>query len=146
VRGATDIPVNVLTCPFFSDSLYSFGGGSEMMRDGDVIGIIHTLARAQRYDCDLQSRWLGSCKLISFNLLPCHHRIGAFMGHVPWLGEIILSYPESLPDYQKIHTYAQERAMRRIKEGSPYKDLFHYLVCYLLLADNEILMHKSLAR
>ena len=53
------------------------------------------------------------------------------MSHVPWLGAIILSYPELFADYKKLRMYGQERAMRRIKEGSRSKDLFHHLVCYI---------------
>ena len=55
------------------------------------------------------------------------------MSHVPWLGAIILSYPDSelLADYKKVRMYGQERAIRRIKEGSRSKDLFHHLVCYI---------------
>jgi len=72
------------------------------MRDGDEIGILHTLARAQKS--------------------------AIFMSHVPWLGQILLSYPQFIPDYKKFRIYAQTRAMRRIREGTPYKDLFHHLI------------------
>ena len=34
---------------------FSFGGGSEMMRDGDALGILDTLAHAQKYGCDIFS-------------------------------------------------------------------------------------------
>ena len=51
-----------------------------------------------------------------------------FLSHVPWLGVIILSYPRLTPSLKTFRRYAQERAMRRIKEGSPHKDLFYHLV------------------
>ena len=51
------------------------------------------------------------------------------MSHLPWLGATILSYPQLVQDYNTFRMYAQERAMRRIKVGSPHKDLFHHLVC-----------------
>ena len=38
------------------DLFCSFGGGSEMMRDGDTLGILDALARAQRYDCNILVR------------------------------------------------------------------------------------------
>ena len=44
---------------------------------------------------------------------------------------MILSYPKLIPAYKKFRAHAQERAMRRIKEGSPYKDLFYHLVCFM---------------
>ena len=72
----------------------------------------------------------------------CPYRSTIFMSHVPWLGGIILSYPMLIPDYKKFRLYAQARALRRIKEGTPYKDLFHHLVSYIihLLFRRDILM------
>ena len=51
------------------------------------------------------------------------------MSHVPWLGAMIVSRLWLFPDYRKIRRYMQERALRRIKEGSNIIDLFHHLVC-----------------
>ena len=51
------------------------------------------------------------------------------MSHVPWLGAMVVSHPELIPDFTKFRQYAYERAMRRIREGSRTKDLFHHLVC-----------------
>ena len=39
----------------FLNFLCSFGGGSEMMRDGDTLGVLDALAKAQKYDCDIFS-------------------------------------------------------------------------------------------
>jgi len=72
------------------------------MRDGDVMGLLHALERAQT--------------------------IGILLGHVPWLGAMVLSYPESIPDYRKIRADGRARAMRRIKEGSTSQDLFYHLI------------------
>ena len=96
------------------------------MRDGDTLGTLDILAQAQKYDCDISS----FAKLILISCL-LHHRCRdvTFLSHVPWLGAMILSYPELIPAYKKFRAHAQERAMRRLKEGSPYKDLFHHLVC-----------------
>ena len=92
-----------------------------MMRDGDVMGLVDGLDSTQRYDCDI-SNWC-LVKLISYS-------IGIFIGHIPWLGAMILSYPESIPQYRKLRMAWQTRAMRRIKEGSSSEDLFHHLVRY----------------
>lgn len=62
-----------------------------------------------------------------------HYRAITFLGHVPWLGATILTHPEWLPDYTKFRMFAQARAVRRIQEGSPYKDLFYHLVSYIIL-------------
>ena len=42
--------------------LCSFGGGSELMRDGDVIELLPTLERAQKYDSEI-SDWVISCMI-----------------------------------------------------------------------------------
>ena len=133
------LPVNQLTCS-------SFGGGSEMLRDGDNIGILRTLARSQRYDDGISS-WPISSRSISFFLCYCPYRNRIFMSHVPWLGATMLSYPRLIPDYKTFHMYAQERAARRIKEGSPYRDLFYHLVCDIVhLPARRILMIRPIDR
>ena len=96
-----------------------------MMRDGDVIELLPALERAQKYDSE-NFNWLVSCK-IDFLFVCC--RIAIFMSHVPWLGAAMISHPELIPDYKKFIQYAQDRAIRRIKEGSRSKDLFYHLVC-----------------
>ena len=40
-------------------SFCSFGGGSEMMRDGDVLELVPTMERAQKYDSEI-FKWLAS--------------------------------------------------------------------------------------
>ena len=113
-----------------------------MLRDGDNIGILHTLARAQRYDDGVYS-W----PISSILFCCCPYRALIFMSHVPWLGATILSYPRLIPDFKTFHMYAQGRAMRRIKEGSSYKDLFHYLVCDIVhLPSRGMLMIRRIDR
>ena len=41
-------------------SFFSFGGGSEMMRDGDVIGLLPMLERGYKYGSEIFD-WLVSC-------------------------------------------------------------------------------------
>ena len=64
----------------------------------------------------------------NFILVAMSYRIENFLSHVPWLGAMVLSYPDLFPDYKKIRADGQARAMRRIKEGSTSKDLFYHLV------------------
>ena len=45
--------------------LFSFGGGSELMRDGDVIKRLPKLERAQKYDSEI-SNLLVSCHDFDF--------------------------------------------------------------------------------
>ena len=52
-------------------SFFSFGGGSEMMRDGDVIGLLPILERSQKYDCEIHN-WLVLCNTDSSVLQSCH--------------------------------------------------------------------------
>ena len=94
-----------------------------MMRDGDILELVPSMERAQKYGSGI-SNSLVSCK-IDF---PFCCRLGIFMSHVPWLGEASLAYPELIPDFTKFRRYAQERAMRRVKDGSRTKDLFYHLV------------------
>ena len=51
------------------------------------------------------------------------------LSHVAWLGAMIVSHPDSIPSIKKFRQYAKDRAMRRIKDGSGTRDLFHHLVC-----------------
>ena len=96
-----------------------------MLRDRDVTGLLHTLERSQKYD---HEKFLIA-RLLQIVIHP--HRSAIFMSHVPWLGSIILSHPLLVPDYKTFRSHSQERGMRRIKEGSTYKDLFYHLVRYI---------------
>ena len=73
--------------------------------------------------------WLVPCKIN-----PVLYRVIIFTGHVPWLGAMILSHLEWVPDYKKFRAYAQAWTIRRIKEGSPFKDLFYHLVNHIFNA------------
>lgn len=98
-----------------------------MMRDGDILGILDILISTQKYDYDIfQVAVFLQTDIDSV-------RVVTFLSHVPWLGAAVLSYPNLLPTYTKFRAYARERAMQRIKRGSPYKDLFHHLVRYTCL-------------
>jgi len=79
----------------------AFGGGSEMLRDGD----------SQRQWAMLQS----GMKI--FNLV----------GHLPWLARFIMLIPGSTNDLDIMRKACIEKAIGRKKKGSKQKDLFYYL-------------------
>ncbi|CAA7267082.1 unnamed protein product [Cyclocybe aegerita] len=80
----------------------AFGGGSEMIKEGDADGLWHLLEAGQR------------------NAL--------FMSHVPWLGALFLRFPSFAHDLKAFRTHAKKRAMVRKNQGSPHKDIFHHLM------------------
>ncbi|KAJ8514807.1 hypothetical protein ONZ45_g7704 [Pleurotus djamor] len=99
-RGSVDLSlwINRFTYDFMSDM--GFGGGSEMMRDGDKEGLL---------------------KLLSNGLLQ-----GVFLGHLPWLSPyyLLLPYNKGLRAFRQ---FAARMAMLRKTEGAKTKDVFYYL-------------------
>ncbi|KAG6877406.1 hypothetical protein C0993_007743 [Termitomyces sp. T159_Od127] len=80
----------------------AFGGGTEMMREGDVNGLWHLLEAGQ------------------INAI--------FMSHVPWLGALFLQFPNLAKSLKAFRDHAKKCVMARKKRGSPHKDLFYYLI------------------
>ncbi|PPR03076.1 hypothetical protein CVT24_012389 [Panaeolus cyanescens] len=80
----------------------AFGGGSEMIKDGDTTGLWHLLEGGQRN--------------------------AIFMSHVPWFGQLALRLPGFATDLKAFRVYAKGRAMARKKNGSPHMDIFHHLI------------------
>ncbi|KAF9565398.1 cytochrome P450 [Agrocybe pediades] len=80
----------------------AFGGGSEMMAEGDKSGLWHLLESGQRS--------------------------AIFMGHVPWLGRLFLRYPQFAGDLKAFRAHARTRALLRKQQTSPHKDIFHHLM------------------
>ncbi|KIJ62772.1 hypothetical protein HYDPIDRAFT_41487 [Hydnomerulius pinastri MD-312] len=99
-------PVNLaelishFTFDFMSDM--AFGGGSEMLRDGDKDNTWHLLESG----------------------LP----LALILTHVPWLGKYYVKLPGIGADLKKFRSFCQERATLRRSQGSQSKDLFHYLI------------------
>ncbi|KAG2147601.1 cytochrome P450 [Suillus clintonianus] len=91
--------ISHFTFDFMSDM--AFGGGSEMLRDGDKDNTWHLLE----------------------NGLPT----ALILSHVPWLGKYYVKLPK-IGELKKFRTFCQERAMLRRVQGSLNKDLFHYLI------------------
>ncbi|KAG1781607.1 cytochrome P450 [Suillus placidus] len=92
--------ISHFTFDFMSDM--AFGGGSEMLRDGDKDNTWHLLE----------------------NGLPT----ALVLSHVPWLGKYYAQLPGIGEGLKKFRTFCQERAMFRRSTGSLSKDLFHYLI------------------
>ncbi|GLB40144.1 putative cytochrome p450 [Lyophyllum shimeji] len=80
----------------------AFGGGTEMISEGDVDGLWHLLEAGQKN--------------------------AIFMSHVPWLGALFLRFPNFATDLKAFRQHAKKCAMARKKRGSPHMDLFHHLI------------------
>jgi len=87
------------TFDFMSDM--AFGGGSEMMRDGDQDSI-----------------WAQMDKGLKST---------ALYGNMPWLPYYAKRIPSLGAALQKFRSFGIERARERVMHGSPSKDLFYYL-------------------
>ncbi|KAI5982762.1 cytochrome P450 [Pisolithus marmoratus] len=92
--------ISRFTFDFMSDM--AFGGGSDMLRDGDKDNTWHLLESG----------------------LP----LALVLSHVPWLGKYYTSLPGIEDDLKKFRSYCQARALHRRTQGSQTKDLFHYLI------------------
>ncbi|KIK41727.1 hypothetical protein CY34DRAFT_24266 [Suillus luteus UH-Slu-Lm8-n1] len=92
--------ISHFTFDFMSDM--AFGGGSEMLRDGDKDNTWHLLESG----------------------LPT----ALVLSHVPWLGKYYAKLPGIGEGLKKFRTFCQSRAMLRRSTGSLSKDLFHYLI------------------
>ncbi|OJT14456.1 Cytochrome P450 67 [Trametes pubescens] len=100
-KGEVDIGkwVNYHSYDFMCDM--AFGGGSELLRDGDVHNFWHTLEKG----------------------LPP----STFVSHVPWLGPYLARIPVITADMQKVLAHCQRLTTGRIERGAQRRDLFHYL-------------------
>ncbi|EGN99144.1 hypothetical protein SERLA73DRAFT_181973 [Serpula lacrymans var. lacrymans S7.3] len=92
--------INHFTFDFMSDM--AFGGGSEMIRDGDKEGIWHLLESG----------------------LP----MGLILTHIPWFGKYYVKIPGIGKNLKDFRAFCEERAAIRKSRVSQVKDLFHYLI------------------
>ncbi|KAF9651179.1 cytochrome P450 [Thelephora ganbajun] len=79
----------------------AFGGGVEMLRDGDLTG-----------------HW---------PLIESGMKAFALIGHLPWLARFMMLVPGSKNDLDNMRKACFERAILRKKKGTKQKDLFYYL-------------------
>ncbi|KZP29270.1 cytochrome P450 [Athelia psychrophila] len=99
--GSTNLAmwISYFTFDFMSDM--AFGGGSEMLRDGDKDGIWRALD--------------GSTTITTA------------MGHSPWLGQYYKYFPVGA-EKTRFREFAIGRAQIRMKQGSMTKDVFHHFL------------------
>ncbi|KAF8640282.1 hypothetical protein AX16_010177 [Volvariella volvacea WC 439] len=101
-RGTVDLAGCISHWSYDFANDLSFGGGSEMMRDGDTQGLWHLLDSGQKS--------------------------AIVMSHVPWLGNLLLKYPTRFgEDLTAFRAYARQQGTTRKTKGSHTKDLFYHL-------------------
>ncbi|TCD68525.1 hypothetical protein EIP91_010581 [Steccherinum ochraceum] len=104
LRGR-DGTVNLSQCiKFFAYDFMSdmaFGGGGELMRDGDVHGLMH------RMDAGIKAAIL--------------------VESLPWLSFYMEKVPSMVAKFRQLREQGAQRARQRILRGALTKDLFHYL-------------------
>ncbi|KAL1948858.1 hypothetical protein VTO73DRAFT_10664 [Trametes versicolor] len=91
--------LNYFTYDFMCDMAY--GGGSELLRDGDMTDIWHTMEQG----------WPAA----------------TFLSHVPWLGLYFARLPVVSASVASLLSYCREFTLQRIQRGAVRKDVFHYL-------------------
>ncbi|KZP24238.1 cytochrome P450 [Athelia psychrophila] len=99
--GSTNLAmwISYFTFDFMSDM--AFGGGTEMLREGDKDGIW---------------RALDSATMLS-----------TVMGHSPWMGKYYKYFPVGA-ERKRFRKFAVSRAQLRMKQGSMTKDVFHHFL------------------
>nr|BED42936.1 cytochrome P450 monooxygenase [Trametes versicolor] len=99
--GEVDIAkwVNYFSYDAMSDM--AFGGGSELLRDGDVNNVWHILDHS----------------------FPA----ATFTSQVPWLGPYLGRVPSIAAAQAQLMAYCHKLTLSRIERGSDHKDIFHYL-------------------
>ncbi|TBU38266.1 high nitrogen upregulated cytochrome P450 monooxygenase 2 [Dichomitus squalens] len=79
----------------------AFGGGSELLRDGDDANV-----------------W----KVLDEGMVA-----GTFLGHVPWLGVYLSHIPAAVAPLHTLISHCKALTSKRIQNVSSRRDLFHYL-------------------
>ena len=98
----------------------AFGGGTDMLREGDVTGHWAVLESGLRY--------YRSFPFPYWRISERFRRIFTLLGHLPWLARFIPLIPGRANDLDSMRKSCFERAMARKKKGTEQKDLFYYLV------------------
>lgn len=108
-----------------SHVLISFGGGSELLREGDTDGILHTIEQGMRYVL-----CLVCLPLFMFYLA---FRKGFIFEHLPWLAGYAYKIPVIGRATRTVRETGRRKAQHRTKNGSTVKDLFYYLVSLVVI-------------
>ncbi|OSD05151.1 high nitrogen upregulated cytochrome P450 monooxygenase 2, partial [Trametes coccinea BRFM310] len=82
----------------------AFGGGSELLRDGDENNVWHLIEDALR-----------------------QVKLPTFTSHVPYLGPYFSQLPGVGATVGRLVSYSRALVQKRIEQGSHHKDIFHYL-------------------
>ena len=98
----------------------AFGGGSEMLRDGDSTGQWAMLQAGMKYSCPFPVAYQSVAKRF--------RSIFTLVGHLPWLARFMMLIPGISNNLDSMRKAGFEKAVARKKEGSKQKDLFYYLV------------------
>lgn len=98
----------------------AFGGGSEMLREGDLTGHWALIESGMKY----HRPFLFLYQRVSERF----RRIFTLVGHLPWLARFIMLIPGSTNDLDTMRKACFEKVMARKKKGAKQKDLFYYLV------------------
>ncbi|KAJ7790423.1 cytochrome P450 [Mycena olivaceomarginata] len=80
----------------------AFGGGFELMRDGDKDGLWHKMERGLYFP--------------------------ALAQQIPWCISFLPYFPMVGQEMKALGKFAMDQAKRRLKEGSVHDDLFYYLI------------------
>ena len=101
-----------------------FGGGSELLRDGDTNHVWSIIERGMVYVPDLAP--------IASMTDVCYRRFATFLAQVPWLGIYVGHIPGAAGPLNTLMDSGRQFAARRLARGSSTRDVFHYLVSMLL--------------
>ena len=99
-----------------------FGGGSELLRDGDTNHVWSIIERGMVYVPDLAP--------IASMINICYRRFATFLAQVPWLGIYVGHIPGAAGPLNTLMDSGRQFAARRLARGSSTRDVFHYLVSH----------------
>ena len=102
-----------------------FGGGFELMKAGrDVDGVWTLIESAIWY---VLTYWCTSLRSVNFPT-----SIIAVTSHVPWIVPIFTAVARKSSNFKRSRDFCRERTLQRLQMGANRKDLFYYLVSFLI--------------
>ncbi len=102
-----------------ADFVARFGGGSEMLRDGDPEGMLNVMARAAEYVPDLRSGFIATYR---------SHRALLWLDHLPWLAHYARQFQRAAGPIVNWRRAATQRIENRRRGGSVRRDAMYSLV------------------
>lgn len=113
---------------------FRFGGGSELLRDGDSANVWSIIEHGMVYVPSCRLARVCSSMLDSFAM---------FLTHLPWLGFYLSYIPGATGPLNTLKKRGREFAATRLARGSSSRDLFHYLVYLVLTHDHVRVSHEG---